>query len=321
VDVPLFIDAPTIYFVLDRSGSMADQDKWTDVRIAVGKIMRSLGPRANFGATLFPGPSSTDACAPGTEVMTVHPGDPPSSSVDGPTTTLLLTVTRVQPGGGTPTAATLEVVRANLQKIAGRKFVIVATDGAPNCNGNTTCGFDQCQPNIQSVAGCPAAGPYNCCEPPTGFRENCNDSGGTLAAVTGLKNDNIPVYVLGLPGSAYPPYVALLNQMAVAGGTALPTSPKYFAVDTAGEATMLTALRKVAAQITGTCVFQLQDAPSDPTLVNVYMDDVVLPFEPVNGWTITGKTVTLVGDACARVKSGDVLDVRIITGCPRVTIR
>ena len=51
------------------------------------------------------------------------------------------------------------------------------------------------------------------------------------------------------------------------------------------------------------------------------MDDAVLPYEPVNGWTISGKTVTLVGTACERVKSGDVLDVRIIAGCPRIEPR
>jgi hypothetical protein len=55
--------------------------------------------------------------------------------------------------------------------------------------------------------------------------------------------------------------------------------------------------------------------------VNVYLDEAVLPHDPVNGWKIDGGTVTLLGTACDRVLSGDVLDVRIITGCPTVEPR
>ena len=55
-----------------------------------------------------------------------------------------------------------------------------------------------------------------------------------------------------------------------------------------------------------------------PSHVNVYMDDAVLPYEPVNGWTIEDKTVTLVGAACARVKNGDVIDVAVDTSAIHV---
>jgi hypothetical protein len=319
LDVPLFIDPPTIYFVLDRSGSMLTSNKWTQVRSTVGKIVRAIGPRANFGATVFPAISSADACAPGSEIMAVRAGDPPSSTADGLTTTTLLAAMQVPPSGGTPTSATLQLVRSKLDRIAGRSFVILATDGAPNCNPTASCGFDQCQPNIEDLPGCPKIGPKNCCESPDGFRENCNDSSQTLAEIASLKSAGSPVYVVGLPGAAL--YASLLDQMAVAGGTALSTSPKYFSVDSANEQVMLTALKKVAAQITGTCVFDLRTAPADPALVNVYMDDVVVPYEPTNGWTIDGNTVTLVGAACDRVKSGDALDVRIIAGCPRIEPR
>ena len=314
-DVGLFLDAPTIYFVLDRSLSMADGDKWTQIRIVVGKILRGLGPRAKFGAMMFPG-ASADGCGPGTEVMSIRAGDPPSSGVDGPTTTELLTVTRVAPAGGTPTAASLQAVVPILRKAGGKAFVIVATDGAPNCNPNAACGSDQCQYNIQNLPDCPANGSPNCCAPPDGTPENCNDTASTLAAVTALEQAGYPTYVLGLPGAG--PYASILDQMATNGGTAQTGEPKYFAVDTASQAAMLAALKKITAQIVGTCRFQLQKAPADPNLVNVYLDDVVLPYEPVNGWTLNDTNVTLLGSACDRVKSGDVLDVRIISGCPRV---
>jgi hypothetical protein len=268
---------------------------------------------------MFPGGTANDSCAPGEEIMSVRPGDPPSYGTDGPTTTTLLTVTRVAPEGGTPTGATLQAVQQRLAPLGGHIAIILATDGAPNCNANAGCGYDACQPNIEDIPGCPKLGPFNCCEPPDGHRENCNDESGALGAITSLRASNIPVYVVGLPGAA--PYANLLDQMAIVGGTARPQSPKYFAVDGASEDLMLTTLKRVAAQITATCTFDLKDDPTSPDNVNVYLDDVVLPYEPVNGWTIDGKTITLVGDACARVKSGDVLGVRIIAGCPRIEPR
>lgn len=315
LDVPMYVDPPTIYFVLDRSGSMIELDQWTKVRVTVGRIMRALGPRAQFGATMFPARSTTDACLPGEEILPVSPGDPPSSGADGPTTSALLTATRVRPGGGTPTAATLALVKERLGAVPGDRFVILATDGAPNCNPDASCGYDQCQPNIEAMAGCPPEGPRNCCEPPSGVRESCNDAAPTLDAIRALASADVPVFVLGLPGVDL--YASLLDEMAVAGGTALDAHPRYFAVDSASEAVLLAALKKIAAQIVGTCVFELASEPADPGLVNVYLDDVVLPFEPEDGWTIDGRTVTLVGAACERVKSGDVLGVRVIAGCPR----
>lgn len=315
VDVPLFVDPPTIYFVLDRSGSMAVQDKWNSVRVTVGKIMRHLGPRANFGAAWFPATSGDDACAPGSEIFPVRAGDPPSST-DGPSTKALLAATLTVPKGGTPTGATLALVKNRLSSLAGKTYVILATDGAPNCNKNAACGYNECQLNVEEAPGCPSIGPKNCCEPPEGYRENCNDSSATLGAIRSLTSTGTPVYVVGLPGAAT--YRSLLDRMAVEGGTARATSPRYFAIDAASEDAMLSALKQIAAQITGTCTFDLKEAPSNPEHVNVYLDDVVLPYEPVNGWTIDGNQVTLVGSSCERAKSGDVLGVRIIAGCPRI---
>lgn len=318
VDTPLFAEAPNMYFVLDRSGSMAENNKWSQVRVVVGRIMRVLGPRANFGAMIYPGAQS-EACAAGVEIMPTRPGDPPSSTVDGPTTRTLLDRTNVPPTGGTPTSASLSAVIPIVQKLPGKTFVILATDGAPNCNSLATCGYDLCMPNIENIQGCPKEGPFNCCAPPDGFRENCLDSVASMSAAQQLRTMNVPVYVIGLPGTST--YAGVLDQIAVAGGTAAPASPKYFAVDTASEAAMLAALKKVAAKIVATCEFTLKDEPADAKLVNVYLDDVILPYDPNATWKIEGKTVTLLGDTCAKVMNGDVLGVRVIAGCPRIEPR
>ena len=56
-DQPLVTDVPNIYFVLDRSASMNDLNKWTTVRTVLADIVVQLGPRAKFGVTVFPDPS------------------------------------------------------------------------------------------------------------------------------------------------------------------------------------------------------------------------------------------------------------------------
>jgi hypothetical protein len=40
----------------------------------------------------------------------------------------------------------------------------------------------------------------------------------------------------------------------------------------------------------------------------------------MDGWTLDGATVTLLGASCQQVLSGAVLDVRVVAGCPTVTL-
>ncbi|MDB4941415.1 MAG: CglB [Labilithrix sp.] len=316
VDAQLFTDPPNLYFVLDRSGSMADDNKWTQVRGVVAQILRGLGPRANFGATVFPG-FAQESCAPAVEVLPISPGDPPGH--DGPTTRKLLSKTTQVPYGGTPTAAALRGVLASLKQAPGKTFVILATDGGPNCDATATCAVSECMPNIEAVDGCPAAGPTNCCARPAGFPESCLDAANTISAVASLKAAGFPTYVVGLPGTAT--YAALLNQLATTAGTAKAGTTKYYAVASSKNDELLLALKKIAAQITATCEFALKEAPAQPDRVNVYFDEQVVAADPVNGWKIEGSKVTLLGASCTKVLNGDVLDVRIIAGCPTVEPR
>jgi hypothetical protein len=268
---------------------------------------------------LFPGFDDSQACSAPREVLKLTPGDPPGTQ-DGPTTKKLLTATQSPPSGGTPTAQALRDVLQSLRTATGKTFVILATDGGPNCSATASCTAELCQPNIESAPNCPPAGP-SCCEPPNGFPESCLDSAATDSAVAALSSAGIPVYVIGLPGTSTPTYAKLLDRLATTGGTALPTSPKYYKVDTSNESVLLAALKKIAAKIIATCEFTLKEAPAQANLVNVYLDEVVLPQDPTNGGKIEGAKVTLLGESCTKVLSGDILDVRIIAGCPTVSPR
>jgi len=325
VDQPLVVDPPNIYFVLDRSGSMNDFNKWQTVRTVIGQLVTQLGPRATFGVTVFPDPS-TNGCTPGVEVFAPRQGDPQVAGALGPTATALVTTLGGIPAnGGTPTAATFTSIAPHLRSLSGKTYVIFATDGGPNCNPDATCDADQCQPNMETIAGCPAGGPPNCCAPgatATGGPLSCEDTTPAVAAVQALAASGIPVYVVGVPESE--PYADVLAQLAEAGGTARDPDggdagdSQYYAVTGTDTADLEAALSAIAAKITGTCTFDLGTMPADPSLVNVFFDDGPIAQAGPDGWTLTGPTVTVLGASCRQILSGAVLDVRVVAGCPTV---
>jgi hypothetical protein len=220
--------------------------------------------------------------------------------------------------GGTPTAATFASLSSHIASLAGRTYVILATDGGPNCDPNIMCTSAQCQDNIESVTPqCVPNGSVDCCDPSLYGPLDCNDTSATVGAVGALTAAGVPTYVIGVPGSSV--YADVLDQMAEAGGAPRPSEPYYYNVDTAGAAPLQAALQQVAARVTATCTLPLTSPPPDPNDVNVYLDDVVVPKDPTNGWTLNGSVVTLVGQSCQSVLDGGVLSVRVIAGCPTVT--
>jgi hypothetical protein len=197
--------------------------------------------------------------------------------------------------------------------------VVLATDGGPNCNPMAACSVDQCQPNIEGIAGCTPTG-RNCCMGINNLA--CNDGEPTKTAVAAIAAKGIPVYVVGVPGSA--PYAQLLSELAQVGGTARasdagPGSTQYYDVNSTDQAAFEGALRNVAAKATGSCTMQLNAAPTDPNLVNVFLNEK--PLAQDGNWTLTGQTITILDPECQSILNGDVLDVRVVAGCPTVRAR
>jgi hypothetical protein len=319
LEQPLLVDAPNIYFVLDRSGSMNDFGKWGTVQSVIGYVMESLGPRANFGAAVLPASYDNTGCTPGNEVYALRRGDSPAGTVGPATAAMLKTLRNIPAAGGTPTAATFSGLEHHLFDIGGKIYVILATDGGPNCDGSAQCSAAMCTYNIEEQMGCPSGGPLNCCDPKNGGTWlACFDAQPTLAAVQSLAMAGIPVYVIGLRGSEFAPYAMLLDELAMAGGTARGSEPQYYAVTSTDEAALQTALKKIAAKITGTCTFNLGNTPPDATLVNVFLDESLLPQQGPDGWTIMGDKITIEGASCQAILDGDVLDIRVVAGCPTV---
>ncbi len=325
--VPVVVDRPNLYFVIDRSGSMGDYlsgsgyDKYVNARVAIQDLLIAVGYRVAVGAAVFPD-SSSDQCAPGIEVFPTRAGDPSSyaaSKTAGPVTLSLMSkLAQYSPAGGTPTSPTLKALMPTLLALSGRTYVVLATDGAPNCNPTATCVGDECMLNIDNFVldnGQACDSTFNCCDPANVVdgQYNCVDADASEAAVKALADAGIQTYVVGMPGSEL--YASVLDRMAVAGGTARASEPKYYATTSTTELTA--AVKQIGFSVAISCDIKLDEAPPDKSLVNVYFDSTLVPSDAVDGWMWTGAdSISIVGPACDQLKSGDVFQVQVAAGCP-----
>jgi hypothetical protein len=314
-DVPVEPNVPNLYFVLDASGSMLENSKWPNVRLAVANLVATLADSARFGATVFPDPS-VDLCAPGLEVMPLRLGD-----TLGETATVFLTATTLTPRGGTPTAATFRSLAPKLKSLPGVTYVILATDGGPNCDtALPPCSIDQCTSNIdgvQNAAGvqiCFPDGGTNCCDR---NRSGCLDEPAAAQAIADLLAAGVQTYVMGIPGST--PYTAVLDQLAIAGGTARAGEPRYYAVGTPDTRALESGLEEIARQVMKSCTILLGRSPADPNKVNVFVDGALVPSDGPSGWSLHGSTVTLAAGLCGSLQAdASVPTVHVSEGCPTV---
>lgn len=303
---------PLIYMVIDRSGSMSSVDpasnesRWKRVAEAAVDMVDALKNLVRVGVTLYPEDGPT-GCEAGVQVY----------KPQAPTTQGFANAINVIPNGGTPTAATLEYVRGKIAGEAGPKAVILATDGAPNCNLDLTCPASECTTNIDGF--CAGSGYSNCCDPvETGIPQagaSCVDRVASMTAVQAIADDGTNVYVVGVPGTEK--YAGVLNQLAIVGGAPQSGSTAYYRVD---DFDVLAGLFTDIAGSLISCSFDLQDPPGEPGKTNVYFDEVVVLQDETNGWVwVDADTIELHGSACAELKTGGVQDIQIVSGCPTAT--
>jgi hypothetical protein len=312
-------NVPNLYFVLDISRSMANGNKWDNIRPAVASLIAQLGAHARFAAWVFPNPDA-DACAAGREIMSLRVGDAKGATAGA----FMAAVAGIPPNGRTPTAATFQALLPVLRKLPGVTFAILATDGGPNCNSSITgCSIDQCTTNIDmAVSSCNPGVTPNCCDATQGggfTAIGCLDGNATAQAVGDLNAAGVRTYVMGIPGSA--PYASVLDQLAVAGGTARTGEPRYYAVNSSDEGALADGFQEIAATAMRSCLLTLHDAVIDPNKVNVYVDGAAVPNGP-DGWSLQGRTVTLEGMTCAQfgmaLADAGPAPVRVTQGCPTV---
>ena len=332
-----------ILLVIDESGSMAAKptgatdDKWTSMKAALGSALDGTKNAIGYGLELFPAPadpkkpislSCTDNCCemPALPGITV-PVDTGSTAVPKITAALAASA----PGGGTPTAEALRRAADYFTKGAGAKlkgdrYVLLATDGGPDCNSALSCAAATCTTNLDGE--CPLPNSGNCCDAMFGgatAKSRCLDEDATTTQIKALRTAGVKTFVVGIPGSEA--YATALDAFAVAGGAPSTTGAhKYFAVAASGGTAALTsALETITKGVITTCRLVLGSTPPDIAKLNVKVDGVVVPQSGPDGWKVDTSTsppaVVLEGATCTNIEKNGAQNVVIEYGCPTVVTR
>jgi hypothetical protein len=122
---------PNVMLVVDRSGSMGDPvsngaatSKWVDLKNAVSSLVTNYDAQMRLGTSIF---SSDGNCAAANI-------DVPVAAAAG--ANVMTKLNAQGPTGQTPTAAALDTVinKGLLNDATRANYVVLATDGIPNCN-------------------------------------------------------------------------------------------------------------------------------------------------------------------------------------------
>jgi hypothetical protein len=344
--VPVVVQKPTLYFVMDVSGSMTEPLLLGDSAATVTKLEASQaallsltlehGHRIHYGLATFPGPDGADAgltgCGAGQQTFAVRAGDPllclnrPGGDAHEAFSTA---VGKLEARGGTPLSSTLVALSDTILDLPRPASIVLLTDGAPNCNEDARCSAADCIPNLEGGA-LPSGycdDSFNCCDseevlesdlPFIGVPEAmCVDRDASLAAIEAFAAEGIRTFVVGVPGSDA--YRALMNSFAEAGDTARDEEVAYFDVRAVDE--LSDSLAAIGAETSQGCQVDLERAAANPELLNVYFDAELVPMDAELGWTVDGAEVTFHGAACDQIEAGLVTQMHLISGCPSVVVR
>jgi hypothetical protein len=301
---------PDMVIALDRSASMGigASPIWDSCRNAIYDVTAAMDKQVWFGLFVFPNSLGSAACDDKTLTnICTAPSDALVPAAAGTSGTIKTALTTMTVCGGTPTAATLTSAKQYLQTLASNKhpkYIILATDGGPNCN--STLDGSKCT--------CVATG---ACSGNNG-NLNCLDDVATFKVLDDLVTAGIKTYVVGL--GADPSIKDVLPGLATHGGTGSPYSPADAA-----------AIKKAFTDITNavaSCEFSMDCSKiPDPGLVNFYFDGKVVSFDNTKqtGWAWTTACVkgqagtggiSFFGADCTSLKSGAVKDITAKFGCP-----
>jgi hypothetical protein len=299
--------AADIMMVLDRSGSMQDvpdgapsgsPSKWSVVVPSLMSVVSATQDSISWGLKTFPEASTDGAsdCSGGiTKAIDVQ-----VTAMDG--TTMNGTITTTTPNGnGTPTPDAITAAANYLATLTDTnpKYLLLATDGEPDCVGTTK-----------------------------------NSSTADTAAVTAVGNAlkaGFPTFVVGIVTTKQSA-ITELNLMAKAGGEPIanpnPLANQFYETDLASDPTELTtALKAITGQIS-TCLFPLGSPPpilNDGTKVGVYVGSNMtrIPYDPAKakGWAYSDTNDTAIqvfGSWCDTIQAAGAGAVQIIFGCPSI---
>lgn len=281
---------PEILLVLDRSGSMrrdaqggtGSPDKWAQTTAAIDATLANTQMGVHWGLKMYPAwkKEGDSACAT-SPIAGVDPGLSQHTSIMS--TVNMNTPTRDR--GATPTAKAVEEATTLMKARTSMnpKFLLLATDGIPNCRDGS---------------------------------DRNSDVDGAVAAVAAANAAGFATFVVGIAASGIKvdgvdPF-AVLNNMAQAGGRARDGDTKFYSANNQAELT--TALGSIAQQAAD-CTFVLTQPPVSPGDVAVELDGSRLGS---NDWAYGAgnRSIVVKGAYCDKLKKGDIKEAQVKFGCP-----
>ena len=287
---------PDIMLVMDRSLSMTNDvsdkqcaggtgtngncganSKWQLMVPALSQVITDTNAKVNWG--MFYLGDEPAMCGVATAPVV------PIAATSATAVTTSLAGVQFNGQTGTPTRRVIQGATTYLTGVTDTnpKFMLLATDGQPNCATATSLQTD--------------------------------DSAGTQQAVADALTAGIPTFVVGIGNTGA---AATLNQLAVAGGrpqTGGATS--YYQVNDA--AALSSALGTIVGQA-ASCSFNIGAPPDGTTAagLGVFGDGNRIMMDPTNGWSFKDATMTTIilnGPICDQVMSGTVHDVTVAFVC------
>jgi hypothetical protein len=308
---------PAVMFLLDSSGSMNEafapngETRWQVLEASLALALPSVNQTMSIGAVVFPDVSQQSTlmdqnCSAPTSVNLA----PAIGNVDP----LLNLINSISPLGGTPTADAVPVAAQDLLTIRAAstaRAIILATDGAPNCNENLDPNTCTCADPAETACGRPN---YHHDDP-----ELCLDDARTVSNISQVASEGLPTYVIGIhdPGNAEDETV--LNAMADAGGRPQSGTDHYYSATS--QTDLENALVTIRNQI-GSCTYLTSSVPNGVGSITVTVNGVTIPFDPSGkqGWKWGDEAngeIIFVGQACTDlgVAEGGVQNISANVSC------
>jgi|CXWL01.1.fsa_nt_gi hypothetical protein len=298
-----------------------------ELRAAMNTFLSTSGDVARMGLTIYPSNSQCGAAAASEVLVPVNTSDDIASDLQMTASQINARVQMQTVTGGTPTAGSLLFVGGlpSLNDPLRQDFVLLLTDGLPNCNENNTNACTNPTACRCTVTSCGTSLADTFC------KRGCLDKDGSIAAVVNLKQRDIRTIVVGFGAdfgtSGDGPEV--LNAMAEAGGFAK-ACPMLTDAECGGavgscdksvgvcvqkfyQASSATDLARTLADISASigadsiCKYALDAAPSDPRFISVLVNGVTT-LGGIDTWEYAAGAIELKGTLCDRVKAATPID-------------
>ena len=286
---PEKVGDPDILILMDKSGSMEGSKYTQTVAAVTNAVTTPAAAQIQWGLVFFPNNGDCGVgAAPDVEI-----GPDGASQIPG-------VLTSTSPGGNTPAykAVELAIQYYNLLVDDRPHYILIATDGMPNCEGDAIPRMVTCTDDTQCLA-------TEYCEPaPAPLNGLCMPRPKDMAidAIALALQYGIKTYVVGMDIDTG--VAETLNRMAAAGGTARAGDPQYYPVS--DQASLEQALASISMQIIS-CTFALDQAPPQPQYIGVTVGAESVARDPTrtDGWDVDAeaRTITFYGDACTALQS------------------